>query len=143
MGEEREEERGAGRSRREEETHGDAQATKAQGEKREAEGDGMEFAGSGRQAEPSGDGMSVEAVMMNDEEAWDDVKGCWTERKFGRQGWKKCVNEVPRRTASEHRIVSVKWVDTNKGTEEDPEIRCKLVARDFRGSDKDRTICSR
>ena len=27
----------------------------------------------------------VEAVMMNDEEAWDDVKGCWTERKFGRQ----------------------------------------------------------
>jgi len=28
--------------------------------------------------------------------------------------------------------VSVKWVDLNKGTWENPEIRCRLVARDFR-----------
>ena len=77
MGEEREEERNAGRSRREEEPRGDAQEDKAQREQREAEGDGMEFAGSGTQAEPICDGMVVEAVMMNDEEAWDDVKGAF------------------------------------------------------------------
>ena len=29
--------------------------------------------------------------------------------------------------------LSVKWVDTDKGTEEDPLIRCRLVARDFKG----------
>ena len=28
---------------------------------------------------------------------------------------------------------SVKWVDTNKGTEEEPKVRCRLVARDFKG----------
>ena len=47
-------------------------------------------------------------------------------------------DEVSRSDASGHRIVSVKWVDTNKGTENKLEIRCRLVARDFRGADKDR-----
>ena len=28
--------------------------------------------------------------------------------------------------------VTTKWVNTNKDTEEDPEIRCRLVARDFK-----------
>ena len=28
--------------------------------------------------------------------------------------------------------VSTKWVDVNKGTEEEPDIRCRLVARDFK-----------
>ena len=31
--------------------------------------------------------------------------------------------------------VSVKWVDTNKGTEEEPNIRSRLVARDFKVKD--------
>ena len=47
-------------------------------------------------------------------------------------------DEVSRSDASGHRNVSVKWVDTNKGTENKPELRCRLVARDFRGADKDR-----
>ena len=34
--------------------------------------------------------------------------------------------------------MSVKWVDTNKGTQADMMVRSRLVARDFRGSDKDR-----
>ena len=33
-----------------------------------------------------------------------------------------------------------KWVDTNKGTENKPEIRCRHVARDFRGADKDKDL---
>ena len=45
---------------------------------------------------------------------------------------------VPREHAEGHRIVSVKWVHTNTGTDDNPEVRCRLVARDFRGTDKDR-----
>ena len=33
---------------------------------------------------------------------------------------------------------SVRWVDTNKGTNGNFDIRCRLVARDFKGADKDR-----
>ena len=34
--------------------------------------------------------------------------------------------------------VTVKWVDTNKGSWEEMLIRSRLVARDFKGGDKDR-----
>ena len=34
--------------------------------------------------------------------------------------------------------VSVRWVGTNKGGEGAMEVRCRLVARDFKGKDKDR-----
>ena len=61
----------------EEEPSGDAK--EARGEKRKAEGDEMELERSGRQAESSGKGMAIEAVMMNDEEAWDDVRGGWLD----------------------------------------------------------------
>ena len=98
------------------------------------------------QEEAGGDGMTIEAVLRNDE-AWDDVKGGWLDREKVREARMEEVgymkrkmlwDEVSRSDASGHRIVSVKWVDTNKGTEEKPEIRCRLVARDFRGADKDR-----
>ena len=32
----------------------------------------------------------------------------------------------------------MKWVDTNKGSENEMLIRSRLVARDFKGNDKDR-----
>ena len=97
--------------------------------------------------EDGGGDKEFEAVMMNDEEAWDDVRCGWLDREKMREarleevGYierKKLWDEVSRSAASGHRIVSVKWMDTNKGTEENPEIRCRLVARDFRGPDKDR-----
>ena len=28
--------------------------------------------------------------------------------------------------------IGTRWVDTNKGSEECPEVRCRLVARDFK-----------
>ena len=34
--------------------------------------------------------------------------------------------------------VSVRWVDTNKGREGPTDVRSRLVARDFKGNDKDR-----
>ena len=117
------------------------------GEKRKAVDDEIQRERADGRAAPSGDGMAVEAVMRNDEDAWDDVKGGWLDRgevhkarmeEVGFMKDKKVWDEVPRRDAEGQRIVSVKWVDTNKGTEEHPEMRCRLVARDFRCGDKDR-----
>jgi hypothetical protein len=52
----------------------------------------------------------------------------WTEVPEG-ECWSK-TGKAP---------VSVRWVDVNKGSQESPEIRCRLVARDFKGKrDKDR-----
>ena len=45
----------------------------------------MELEGSGRQAEASGDGMAVEGVMVNEEEAWGDVRGGWLDREKVRE----------------------------------------------------------
>ena len=46
---------------------------------------------------------------------------------------------VPMSQAVGHRVISVRWVDTNKGTPDKPEVRSRLVARDFNaGSDRDR-----
>ena len=36
---------------------------------------------------------------------------------------------------SDGKIVGVKWVKTNKGTAEQPEIRCRLVAQEFASSE--------
>ena len=57
--------------------------------------------------------------------AWD-VKGGWLDRGKVRKGRmevgyvkrKMFWDEVSRSEASEHRIVSVGWVDTHRGTEE-------------------------
>ena len=34
--------------------------------------------------------------------------------------------------------VPIRWVDVNKGSDEDMNVRCRLVAKDFKGNDKDR-----
>ena len=97
--------------------------------------------------EAGGDGMTIEAVLRTNKVS-DDVMGGWLDRKkkvrearMEEEGYMKrklLWDEVPWSDASGHRIVSVKWVDTNKGTEENPEIRCRLVARALRGGDKDK-----
>ena len=115
-----------------------AMEEEARGAKRKAEDEGLqEQEGGGRRWHGDRGGFE-------EDEAWDDVEGGWLDREKVRdkdgRGWKRKLlwDEVSRSDVSGHRIVSVKWVDTNKGTEEKPEIRCRLVARDFRGADKDR-----
>ena len=58
----------------------------------------------------------------------------------GRNIWKLVpVEECWRRTGKPP--IGTRWVDTNKGTEQCPEVRCRLVARDFKGkkrNDEDR-----
>ena len=57
----------------------------------------------------------------------DGMKGIWSL---------KPISECRNKTGADP--VSVRWVDTNKGTVNDPFVRCRLVARDFKGNDKDR-----
>ena len=89
--------------------------------------------------------------MFDFEQAWDDVHGKAldiTKVRLGRKEeveymksrgiWSEVsVHDCWRKTGK--RPVSVKWVDTDKGTIEEPLIRCRLVARDFRvRGEKDR-----
>ena len=113
----------------------------AQGEKRKA------AEGSGGRSGSSGDDMAVEVVTGHDGAAWDDVRGGWLDmaevrkarmEEVGYMQKEQLWDVVQRQQAEGQRIVSVKWVDTNKGSDDKPEIRCRLVARDFKGHDKDR-----
>ena len=56
-----------------------AMEEEARGEKRKAEDEGLQ-----EHEEAGGDGMTVEAVLQNDE-AWDDVKGGWFDREKVRE----------------------------------------------------------
>ena len=88
----------------------------------------------------------IEAVRQGDA-FWDDVRGGWLDRQkvlearmeeVGFMEREHLWDVVPRSRAEGHRIISVRWVDTNKGSLEAPEIRCRLVARDFKsGADHD------
>ena len=83
--------------------------------------------------------------------AWDDVHGDELDMKLLRKGrkeeidymesrgiWEVCDEDEAWRETG-HGPVSTKWVDTNKGTKEEPLVRCRLVARDFRKKgEKDR-----
>ena len=78
------------------------------------------------------------------EKVWDDVKGGMMnmndvrrarEEEIGymksRGIWREVdVEECWRVTGKAP--IGVRWVDTNKGSEERPEVRSRLVARDFR-----------
>ena len=55
----------------------------------------------------------------------------------GRNLWSPCSIEECIRVSGK-RPVSTRWVNTNKGGEDTWDIRCRLVARDFKGNDKDR-----
>ena len=94
-----------------------------------------------------GGGMEIGAVMRGNA-YWDDVRGGWLDKakvyearmeELGFMQREHLWDVVPRSRAAGHRVVSVRWVDTNKGTDERPDIRCRLVARDFNsGTDRDR-----
>ena len=81
----------------------------------------------------SGSGMDVEAVMQGGA-FWDDVRGGWLDKDKVREARMEELtfmqkehlwDVVPRSRAKGHRVVSVRWVDTNKGSPEAPEVRCR------------------
>ena len=85
------------------------------------------------------------------EEAWDDVKGGKLKVEDVRKARKEEVSYMVKRgiwklvpTAECWRKtgrapIGTRWVDTNKGSDENPDVRCRLVARDFKvKADKER-----
>ena len=135
----------------EEERVREAVPEEERGQKRKAEGDELEQDRKREEAASSGEGMAIELVVRDrngeDEQAWDDVKGGILNREEVRKARTEEVEYmkklglwevVPREQAEAKRVVSVKWVDTDKGTKESSLIRSRLVARDFRVPDKDR-----
>ena len=96
--------------------------------------------------------QSVMDVGLGKCEAWDDVKGGDLPIEEVREARKEEVDYMENRKLwslkplkdcwdkTGRDPVSMKWVDTNKGDDhsEDWEIRCRLVARDFKGKDTGR-----
>ena len=79
--------------------------------------------------------------------AWDDVKGGWSGQRKGSRSedgggggaWRESIEAKCQGAAR----WMVERVDTNKGTEENPKVRCFPVARNLCGADKDREDRSR
>ena len=83
-------------------------------------------------------------------EAYDDVKGGRLPYRLVKEARREEVRYMVKRGMWVLRPIqecwerlgkgptSVKWVDTDKGPGEEMQIRSRLVARDFKGSDKDR-----
>ena len=133
----------------EEERNREEKLEEERGQKRKAVGGDLEAERIREGAAASSEDMAIEAVVGggDDEWAWDDVRGGSLDHEEVRKARREEVDYmkekglwevVPRCRASGQKIVSVKWVDTNKGTDEQPMIRSRLVARDFREADKDR-----
>ena len=154
---EEKEEEGRGQKRRaeedgiEDERIREAAPEEEKGQQMMAEGGEMEQERLREAVAASSEDMAIEAVFGGgagqEEQAWDDVRGGELDREEVRNARMEEVQYmkakglwevVPRSRAEASRVVSVKWVDTNKGTDEKPLIRCRLVARDFRVADKDR-----
>ena len=84
--------------------------------------------------------------VINKQWAWDDVTGAvldpeevarerekeiWYVKKHG------VYKKVKRSSVPEGaKIIQVRWIDINKGDEASPNIRCRLVAKDFNTEDK-------
>jgi hypothetical protein len=98
----------------------------------------------------------IELEMMNDDyenedgwnNAWDDVDGGELRVKDVRKARKEELDYMVKKgiwdVVDESECwkktgaapVSTRWVDRNKGTEEQPEVRSRIVARDFKGKGK-------
>jgi hypothetical protein len=89
-------------------------------------------------------------IQENEEGAWDDVHGgtlplqdveAARREEVGYMGERKIWSLRPVKECWEKTgkpPVSVRWVDTNKGGSGEMIVRLCLIARDFKGGDKDR-----
>jgi hypothetical protein len=90
------------------------------------------------------------------QKAWDDVEGGVLPMARVKEARRKEVTYMRGRKLCELRPieecreklgkapVSMRWVDTNKGNEhaDEGEVRCRLVARDFKCGEKQRDALS-
>ena len=87
--------------------------------------------------------------LGGDPEYWDDVSGASlpaeavkaarAEEVAFMEGW-KCWQRVPYEEAVRcggRKPIATRWVDVNKGDEATPDVRSRLVAKDFAGGHRD------
>ena len=75
---------------------------------------------------------------------WDDANGGYLDAKLVRLARQEEINEIHNYKVSEKRPIqeclritgkkqmAIRWVDTNKGDEEKPEYRSRIVAKDLK-----------
>ena len=98
----------------------------------------------------SSDVRDLCTMIHPDSEVWDDVKGGWLpaeavkearreEMRFVRDAplYRKVSRSVP--FEKNMKIIPVRWVDTNKGTEEKPQFRSRIVAMEFKKASADKS----
>ena len=90
--------------------------------------------------------IGVDGEMLdeceNDEESYiDDVNGGFLDPEMVRESRVEELagylavqvhRRVPVAECGSHRVIETRWVDTNKGDERSPQIRCQLVAKDVK-----------
>jgi hypothetical protein len=111
----------------------------------------------------TGDGTMVQAleISTNDDidefasdfmEAWDDVKNSYLDPKLVIEARMEEISFMRSEGVYEkvhldecYRVkgsgpTSVRWIDTNKGTYDCPNVRCRLVARDLKNKGDDHFV---
>ena len=89
-------------------------------------------------------------MVHPENEVWDDVKGGWLpveEVKKARREELECVRKAPlykkvSRAVPEAKgmsVIPIRWVDTNKGTTENPVYRSRVVAMEFKRAATDKS----
>ena len=87
------------------------------------------------------DGEKWDECENEEESCVDDVTGGFLDPEMVREapveelaGYLKmqvCCH-VPVSECGSHKVIKTRWVDTNKGDERSPEIRCRLVAKEVK-----------
>eukprot|EP00972_Heterocapsa_arctica_P014208 2091311-Heterocapsa_arctica.AAC.1 len=75
-------------------------------------------------------------------EAWDDVKNVWLDPSEVREARKEEMEFVRKvqvydkapRSEGMGKPIPVRWVDTYKGTESDPNYRSRVVAKELKAT---------
>ena len=87
------------------------------------------------------DGETLDECENGEESYVDDVNGGFLDPEMVREarveelaGYLKMqvYRRVPVAEIGSHRVIKTRWVDTNKGDERSPEIRCQLVAKEVK-----------
>ena len=120
----------------------------------EADGHGMDGSPEDRGGEQIlENGMCALYAQAGVEYAVDDVSGAMLDPKLVREGrdtemkffdGMKVYDRVPRSEQAQTggKIIGTKWIDVNKGDLDRPNIRCRLVGKEFRTTPDDALYAS-
>ena len=85
----------------------------------------------GKMEDEEDDGYQQNTKQL-DEEFFDSRSGEILEQELFQMARKEEMDFVEKFGVYENATIEAKWVDVNRGTAENPNICCRLVARDFK-----------